>query len=95
MDAKLLDDIKRAHERLAQLHSPEELDKMVRGEIPLAASCYCLHGGGPGPAFAQEIWPFAEPFRPYSEMRDNHLAAIAFLVMEIERGDREHERLRD
>jgi hypothetical protein len=85
-------DIIRARERMVMLGftAPHD-DNFDRGELVLAAFAHALFDPTCGDQDGD--WPFpGMPFKPYPERRDNLIQAIAFLVGEVERGDREYAR---
>jgi hypothetical protein len=88
-------EIIRARERMVQLgFTVAHDDSFERGELVLAGLAYALFDPNAGDQDGD--WPFPEvPFTPHETRRDNLIAAAAFIIAEIERGDREHHRAQE
>jgi hypothetical protein len=65
-------------------------DRLFMGELPLAAAAYAADGGlGKMPGFAKEIWPLNHDMFKPGTPRENCIKAMALLLAEVERIDRE------
>lgn len=88
----------RSRQVLVEGHTPEKDDRLVDGELSLAAACYVTvsyaddHANGFRRSllsrFPEDIWPWSGRWWRPGEKRRNLVRAAALIIADIERLDR-------